>query len=302
MTPTPADIESTDVEFFSDGTRIAAELFTPPDLAGPAPAVVIAHGFGGIKSFFVADIARAISAAGFVSLTFDYRGFGESAGPRNRLRPLEQVADIRAGSDFLRTLPSVDPDRIGIYGTSFGGGLAIAAAATDPRARAAVCAVGIADYGRWLRSLRRHWEWIAFEHRLEADRTRRLLTGVSEVVEPEVIMVRDPESEKHEQYLRENWPDRAFQLDLASADAIIEFKSIDYAKALGDKALLLIGVDEDGLTPYDHTLDLYAAATGPKELISLTGMSHHDIYQPQQRDGLMQQVIAFLQQKVALEA
>jgi pimeloyl-ACP methyl ester carboxylesterase len=232
-------------------------------------------------------------------LTFDYRGFGESAGPRNRLRPLEQVADIRAGCDFLRTLPTVDPDRIGIYGTSFGGGLAIAAAAGDPRARAAVCAVGIADYGRWLRSLRRHWEWIAFEHRLEADRTRRLLTGVSEVVEPEVIMVRDPESEKHEQYLRENWPDRAFQLDLASADAIIEFKSIDYAKALGDKALLLIGVDEDGLTPYDHTLDLYAAASGPKELISLTGMSHHDIYKPHQRDGLMQQVIAFLQQKVA---
>lgn len=299
MTPTPADIESTDVEFFSDGTRIAAALFAPPGLASRAPAVVIAHGFGGIKSFFVADIARAISAAGFVSLTFDYRGFGESAGPRNRLRPLEQVADIRAGSDFLRTLPSVDPDRIGIYGTSFGGGLAIAAAAVDPRARAAVCAVGIADYGRWLRSLRRHWEWIAFEHRLEADRTRRLLTGVSEVVEPEVIMVRDPESEKHEQYLRENWPDRAFQLDLASADAIIEFNSIDYAKALGDKALLLIGVDEDGLTPYDHTLDLYAAATGPKELISLTGMSHHDIYQPQQRDGLMEQVIAFLQQKVA---
>jgi len=299
MTPTPADIESTDVEFFSDGTRIAAELFSPPGLAGGAPAVVIAHGFGGIKSFFVADIARAISAAGFVSLTFDYRGFGESAGPRNRLRPLEQVADIRAGCDFLRTLPTVDPDRIGIYGTSFGGGLAIAAAAGDPRARAAVCAVGIADYGRWLRSLRRHWEWIAFEHRLEADRTRRLLTGVSEVVEPEVIMVRDPESEKHEQYLRENWPDRAFQLDLASADAIIEFKSIDYAKALGDKALLLIGVDEDGLTPYDHTLDLYAAASGPKELISLTGMSHHDIYKPHQRDGLMQQVIAFLQQKVA---
>ena len=52
MTPTPADIESTDVEFFSDGTRIAAELFSPPRLAGRAPAVVIAHGFGGIKSFF----------------------------------------------------------------------------------------------------------------------------------------------------------------------------------------------------------------------------------------------------------
>jgi pimeloyl-ACP methyl ester carboxylesterase len=299
MTATPADIDRIDVEFFSDGTRIAAELFTPTGLIGRAPAMVIAHGFGGIKSFFVADIARAISAGGFITLIFDYRGFGESAGPRNRLRPLEQVADIRAAAEFLRTLDTVDPGRIGMYGTSFGGGLAIAAAAGDARARAAVCAVGIADYGRWLRSLRRHWEWIAFEHLLRADRTQRLLTGVSDVVEPEVIMVRDPESEKHEQYLRETWPDRAFQLDLASADAIIEFKSVDYAKALGDKALLLIGVDEDGLTPYEHTLDLFEAASGPKQLITLHGMTHHDIYQPQQRDDLMQQVIQFLQQRVA---
>jgi uncharacterized protein len=295
----PADIERVEVEFFSDGTRVAAELFTPPGQSGPAPAIVIAHGFGGIKAFFVGDIARAISASGFVTLTFDYRGFGESAGRRNRLRPLEQVADILAATEFLRTVASVDADRIGIYGTSFGGGLAIAAAAADPRARAAVCAVGIADYGRWLRSLRRNWEWIAFQHRLEADRRQRLLTGISEIVEPEEIMVRDPESEKHEQYLRENWPDRAFQLDLASADAIIDFKSVDYVDALGGKALLLIGVDEDGLTSYDHTLELFAAATGPKQLITLSGMTHHDIYQPQQRDGLMAKVIEFLTENVA---
>jgi uncharacterized protein len=299
MTSTAATIERTEVEFFSDGARIAADVFAPAGLSGRAPAVVVAHGFGGIKSFFVADIARAISAGGFVTVIFDYRGFGESEGTRNRLRPLEQVDDIRAACDYLRTLPSVDPDRIGIYGTSFGGGLAIAAAATDPGARAAVCAVGISDYGRWLRSLRRNWEWIAFQHRLEADRRQRLLTGISEVVEPEEIMVRDPESEKHELYLREHWPARAFQLDLASADAIVAFNSLDYAKALGDKAVLLIGVDEDGLTSYDHTVDLFAAASGPKQLITLSGMTHHDIYQPQQRDGLMAQVLQFLQQNVA---
>jgi len=299
MTSTAASVERTEVEFYSDGVRIAAEVFTPAGLSGRAPAVVIAHGFGGIKSFFVADIAQAISAAGFVSVIFDYRGFGVSAGVRNRLRPLEQVDDIRAACAYLRTLPSVDPERIGIYGTSFGGGLAIAAAAIDPQVRAAVCAVGIADYGRWLRSLRRNWEWIAFQHRLEADRRQRLLVGTSEIVEPEEIMVRDPESEKHEQYLRKNWPDRAFRLDLASADAIIAFNSLDYARALGDKALLLIGVDEDGLTSYDHTVDLFAAASGPKQLITLSGMTHHDIYQPQQRDGLMTQVMQFLQQNVA---
>jgi pimeloyl-ACP methyl ester carboxylesterase len=104
----------------------------------------------------------------------------------------------------------------------------------------------------------------------------------------------------HEQRgTQKNWPDRAFRLDLASADAIIAFNSLDYARALGDKALLLIGVDEDGLTSYDHTVDLFAAASGPKQLITLSGMTHHDIYQPQQRDGLMTQVLQFLQQNVA---
>ncbi|WP_167541035.1 alpha/beta hydrolase [Rhodococcus jostii] len=289
----------TEVEFYSDGTRIAAELFLPPGLGVPAPAVVVAHGFGGIKAFFVADIARAIAAAGFACVTFDYRGFGESDGPRNRLHPLEQVEDALAAAAYLRTRDEVDPERVGVYGTSFGGGIAIAAAALDPKMRAAVCAVGISDCGHWLRSLRRNWEWIEFQHLLEKDRRNRLLTGVSEVVEPEVIMVRDPESEKHEQYLRENWPDRAFQLDLASADAIMAFRSVDYAKRLGDKALLLVGVDEDGLTSYDYTVELYEAATGPKKLIELSGMTHHDIYQPQERDGLMAKVVEFLKEHVA---
>ena len=210
------EFETTAVEFYSDGTKIAGDLFVPSGAVTPLPCVIVAHGFGGIKSFFVGDIAATFARAGFVALTFDYRGFGESEGTRNRLWPLEQVEDVRAAAVYLRTRPEVDPTRIVAYGTSFGGGIAIAAVAEEPDLRAAVCAVGIADCGRWLRSLRRHWEWLEFLHRLDDDRTRRTLSGRSEVVEPEEIMVRDPESEKHERYLRENWPDRAFKLDLAS--------------------------------------------------------------------------------------
>jgi fermentation-respiration switch protein FrsA (DUF1100 family) len=299
VTITAAQISKTEVEYYSDGTRIAADLFVPGGLTGPAPAVIVAHGFGGIKSFFVEDIARAIAEAGYVTITFDYRGFGESDGRRNRLHPLEQVEDILATATYLRTLDEVDSERLAAYGTSFGGGIAIAATASDEKMKAAVCAVGIGDCNKWLRSLRRNWEWIEFVHMLEEDQRTRVLTGVSQVVEPEVIMVRDPESEKHEAYLRENWPDRAFKLDLASGDAIRAFKAVDYARQLGDKALLLIGVDEDGLTSYEHTTDLYEAASGPKTLVALSGMTHHDIYKPLQRQGLMAQVVEFLNAHLA---
>jgi uncharacterized protein len=288
------------VTFYSDGARIAADLFLPDGSGtGPSPAVVICHGFGGIKAFFVGDIARALAAKGYVTLTFDYRGFGESDGRRSRLFPQEQVEDVLAALTYLRSRPEVDSNRVATYGTSFGGGIAIAAAALDDRARAAVCAVGIADCERWLRSLRRHWEWTAFSHRMESDRVNRVLTGASEIVEPEEIMVRDPESVEHEKYLRATWPDRAFKLDLASGDAIMKFRPVDFLDRLGSRPLMLIGVDEDGLTAFDQTQQLYDAAAGPKELLVLTGLAHHDIYRPQHVSGLMDQVGAFLDAYVA---
>jgi len=284
------------VTFFSDGVKLQGEMFIGAgDGATQKPAVVIAHGFGGIKAFFVGDIAQTLSEAGFVVLTFDYRGFGESDGPRNRLRPMEQVDDLLRAVEFLKLRPEVDPSRVATYGVSFGGGIAVAAAAKDPSIKSVVCAVGIADCATWLRSLRRHWEWLEFEEVLAQDRVARLTTGKSRIVEPEVIMVRDPESEHHEKYLRDTWPDRAFQLDLASGDAILDFRPKDYVSKLGDRPLLLIGVTEDGLTPYDQTLELQSQASGPTSLITLTGCTHHDIYKPQYREGLMIQIVDFLQ-------
>jgi hypothetical protein len=56
-----AEVRTEEVSFFSDGARLAGDLFLPPDMAAAAgghPGVVVCHGFGGIKQFFVGDIAR----------------------------------------------------------------------------------------------------------------------------------------------------------------------------------------------------------------------------------------------------
>lgn len=295
-------VEPEAVEFFSDGIRLAGDLYVPPEAnsAHPAPGVVVCHGFGGIKQFFVGEIAAALCGFGYAALTFDFRGFGESDGSRNRLRPHEQVDDTLAAVEFVCADPRVDEARIGLYGTSFGGGIAILAGCRDERVGAAVSGVGIADYGRWLRSLRRHWEWLEFEEELEADRRERTLTGVSRVVEPEHIMVRDPHSMEHERGLRERYPTRAFALDLASGDAIRSFDPVRMVEsARSVPALLFIGVAGDALTPFEETLDFFERSPSPKELMTISGITHHEMYQPQHLAGVMERVAGFFAEHLA---
>jgi alpha-beta hydrolase superfamily lysophospholipase len=289
-----SDVTAEPVHFYSDGVRLVGDVYAPPGDGQPRPAVVTCHGFGGIKQFYLADIAAELSRHGFVTLAFDYRGFGGSEGERHRLRPLEQVADVLAAITYLGTRAEVDAGRIGVYGTSFGGGIAVTAAAQEPQVRAAVCAVGIADCGRWLRSLRRYWEWLDFEKELEADRRNRVLTGRSRRVDPNEVMVKDPESLQHDVFVQENWPERKFDLDLASADAIIAFRPVEWIERISPRPVLIIGVDEDALTPYEHTEMLYAAAGEPKQLIQLGGVAHHDIYKPHQQRDLLARVAGFL--------
>jgi len=283
------------VTFYSDGIRIAGDLFFPTGGAtSDKPAVVVGHGFGGIKKFFLGDIARALASHGHLALTFDYRGFGDSDGARNRMVPLEQVQDMLAAVEYLASRPETPDLKISIYGTSFGGGIAVAAGCSSDLVGSVVCGVGIANYGRWLKSLRRYWEWVEFEKRLAVDRCQRVLTGVSELVEPEEIMVRDPESTKHEAHLRATYPDRAFKLELASADAIIDFVPTTYLAGDRVPALFFVGVEGDTLTPYEETLDFYAQSPEPKELLTLSGMTHHDMYKPQNLSGVIERVSKFL--------
>lgn len=71
-----------------------------------------------------------------MALTFDYKGWGDSEGARSRLAPW--VADVQAALTFLGTRPEVDPDRLGIYGTSYGGATVVWVGAIDPRVKCVV--------------------------------------------------------------------------------------------------------------------------------------------------------------------
>ena len=131
---------------------IDATLFTPA--VTPAPAVLLAHGFGGNKDS-VADQARTLARDGFVVLTYSARGFGRTTGQIALNSPDYEVTDARALIDFLATQPQVlldapgDP-RVGVAGGSYGGALALSLGGADRRVDAVAAAITWNDLGQAL--------------------------------------------------------------------------------------------------------------------------------------------------------
>lgn len=108
--------------------------------------LVMAHGLGAVRRMRLDAYAERFSAAGYACLVFDYRNFGDSEGrPRQLLDVGMQLADWAAAVSYARTLSAIDPDRIALWGTSFGGGHVIATAARLPGIAAAVAQCPFTD-------------------------------------------------------------------------------------------------------------------------------------------------------------
>ncbi|OBI66298.1 alpha/beta hydrolase [Mycobacterium sp. E796] len=134
-----------DVQFRSGADRISAWLYRPEG-GGAAPLLVMAHGLGAVRTMRLDAYAERFSAAGYACLVFDYRNFGDSEGrPRQLLDIGMQLADWAAAVAHAHTLDGVDHDRIGVWGTSFGGGHVIATAARVPGIKAAVAQCPFTD-------------------------------------------------------------------------------------------------------------------------------------------------------------
>jgi ABC-2 type transport system ATP-binding protein len=120
----------------------------------PAPAVLVAHGFGGTKASVDAD-ARALVDRGFVVLAWTARGFGASGGQITLNSPDHEVADARALVDRLAARPEVVQDvpgdpRVGVTGGSYGGALALLLAGYDSRVDAVAPMITWNDLGQAL--------------------------------------------------------------------------------------------------------------------------------------------------------
>jgi len=141
-------MERAEVTFVSGDDSCAAWLYAAAGQAPACPIVVMAHGLSGTRRDMLGAFAERFAAAGLAALVFDHRGFGDSGGQPDLFEPARQLRDWRAAIAFARSLPGVDPERVVTFGSSMGGGNALAAAAEDPRVAGAISQVPFLDIVR----------------------------------------------------------------------------------------------------------------------------------------------------------
>ena len=240
-------MQSEPVSFYSEGVKLRGDLFLPDGLAANErrPGIVLCHGYTGVRSLYLPDNARVLTEAGYAVLTFDYKGWGDSDGPKSRLSPYGRVIDSQAALTFLGAQPGVDQDRLGLYGTSYGGATVVWTAAIDPRARCVVSVVGIGHGRRWMRSVRRPDEFADLLDRSAADRARRVMTGASEFVERTDILLPDRQSAELAAAARAGNPGAVSQIPLEFIDDTLSFHPEWVVDKIAPRPLMLITTDND---------------------------------------------------------
>lgn len=275
-------MERQDVVFNANGVMLAGWLYRPPQAAARHPLIVMSHGFSAVMAMGLADYAEAFARAGYGCLVYDHRNYGQSGGwPRHETDPWQQVEDMRAAVSFTRTLPFVDRDRVGLWGTSYAGGHVLTVGALDKRVRCLVAQVplvsGQRTFDGWVPADRR----ARFMERLLADRDRR-----AEGLPPGTTPAALPGSETEE------WAkavDRAgaYQnvVTLRSLELLRTYEPIAFVERIAPTPLLMVVADRDTQTPVAWQREAFALAGEPKRLVSLPGR-HYDPYM-----GLLSQSI-----------
>ena len=133
-------VEHSKVTFHNHyGITLVADMYVPKDATGKLPAIAVSGPFGAVKEQTSGIYAQHMAERGFLTIAFDPSYTGESGGePRRTASPDINTEDFLAAVDFLSNQDNVDPERIGIIGICGWGGMAINAAALDPRIKATV--------------------------------------------------------------------------------------------------------------------------------------------------------------------
>ena len=283
------------VNFYSEGVKLAGDLFLPDDLrpGERRGGIVLCHGYTGVRNLYLPDIARILNGAGYVVLTFDYKGWGDSDGPPARLAPYSRVADVQAALSFLAAQKEADPERLGIYGTSYGGATVVFVAAIDPRVKCVVSVVGIGNGARWMRSVRRPDEYHDLLDRSAADRAGRALTGRSEVVERNDILLPDRQSAELAAAARRLVPGAIGRIPLEYVDDTLGFNPEWVVDKIAPRPVLFITSDNDRLVPPEESIALHARAGEPKKLVVLKGFGHYEVYAGEALRQVMEATLAW---------
>jgi dipeptidyl aminopeptidase/acylaminoacyl peptidase len=276
-----------DIEFYSEGSLIKGHLYLPGDIEEKEnlPAIVLCHGFAGVKELLLPAYAEAFSENGFAALTFDYRGFGESEGEAGKLSPRLQIVDIRGAITYMQSLKEVDPAKIGLWGTSYGGANAVITAAKDERVKCLAVQLTFADGERvitgnlsqeekdkLLATLMKVWTKAVTRNQMMKLPVNKALT--------------DEQSIAFFNKAMEEFPQLNVKIPFFTIKETIEHKPVEYIGKVR-VPVSIVGAENDSVNPAKESEILYEHANEPKELFMVKGATHYEVYEGE----LFQQVI-----------
>jgi dienelactone hydrolase len=253
--PLPAE----PVSFASrDGTRLAGWFIPAPDHSRPAPGIVLSHGWARSRCELLPH-ARFLHQAGFAVLMFDYRHRGESAGDAITMGVRERH-DLRGALDALCARPEVDAGRVGVFGMSMGGVIAVLVGAGDERVRAIAAEAPFASHEAIMnRALRHYFHLSSF---------------------PVAPLAR-------------------WMIGRRLGESLDGVEPIEFVAGFSPRPIFIMACERDAVIGCDETERLYRAATEPKRFWLIAAADHARGWQAAGAE-YERRVIAFFQETLGV--
>lgn len=282
-----ASYDRREVTFTSQGLKCAGWYYAPSGLkAGErSPAIVMAHGYSGVKEMGLDKYAEKFAAAGFAVLVFDYRHLGASEGePRGQIFYYEQHQDYRNAISWLTLQKEVDPQKICAWGTSYSGGHVLHLAAFDKRIKAVVSQVpGVGAWETFFAKLspdelaKTYGRFAASRNETYASATVKYLPVVTADPKQRAVM---RQKEAYEYFMgmsKAKAPSWNNQVTVESLELNMEYKPVANIDLISPTPLLMVIASDDTISAPALQKKAYEQAKEPKKLLVFKG-GHFDAY------------------------
>ncbi len=278
-----------DIEFAAAGTTLRGWFYPAPKASGPAPCVVLQHGFSAVKEMHLDTYAQHFQAAGLACLVYDHPGFGDSdnlpATPRHEVDPWQQIRCIQHAITYAQSRPEVDANRIGLWGSSYGAANAYVTAAIDRRIKAVVGQVPAISGSESFKHLVRIDNWAAMDAAFAAERTAQMggaaPTYIPVAAEDPTALSALPTADSwtfFADYLdkpeRSRWKN---QVTLMSMEYFRGYEPGKYIPMIAPTPLLMVVAPDDRLVDGRLATAAFDTAGYPKQLTLVPG-GHFDAY------------------------
>lgn len=225
------------------------------------PAIVLLHGFTGYKDEeHIVELAKYLTTSGYVTLRFDCSGFAESEGSIDTdYRLSNYYSDIESIFEYIKALEFVDVQKLGIWGNSLGGTLALCFASKNPWIKA-VCTVSAPTQFTRKDNFERRtksWEEIGYFEK-ESSRYGRIRIPYEFVVDSQ------------------------------------KWNALDCVSSIKAPSLYIVGKADQNVLP-NNTKELFVKANEPKKFVEIEGMDHFYKKVPEQVDQVNNAVLTFFE-------